>query len=223
MPNLQPKTSKIVTRIINLSRQHLTDSQVGLQLKGLKFTPTPNRNEQLLQTELKTFLRKLRLAEWHTSLEEDVDGHEITNDQISIIENKSKANPQKSKNPVLDNFLEKIEIKSNIKREEKSGLEQLKNNDEIVIQEAYKEGAIVLMDRDYYRSKILSILNNNEYYKESKEVHQLAVKRKIKKRIQDYKYLTNDEQDYLVNYESKPPFFFMDYLKYIKVKKFKNK
>ena len=50
-------------KIINLSKQNLTNSEISLLEKGLKFCPTPEKPNYLdLEIDVKEFIRKIELA-----------------------------------------------------------------------------------------------------------------------------------------------------------------
>jgi hypothetical protein len=51
----------------------LTKSEIKLLTKGLKFTPTPKSNHQELKTDIKEYMRKLRLVEFFHNRENDDD------------------------------------------------------------------------------------------------------------------------------------------------------
>ena len=68
-------------KIINLSNKKLTDAEISLLNKGLKFTPTPKLgNTQELHEDSNEFNRKLRLAEFFDGTEDQ---------DISLVRNKS--------------------------------------------------------------------------------------------------------------------------------------
>ena len=61
----QPKEELIIhPKVLNLSSVSLTPSQIQILTKGLKFTPTPQRNLPEMGKDIKDFARKLRLVEF---------------------------------------------------------------------------------------------------------------------------------------------------------------
>ena len=66
MAKVQQKPTKkeliIHSKVLNLSSVRLTPSQIQILSKGLKFTPTPQRNLPEMEKDIKDFTRKLRLA-----------------------------------------------------------------------------------------------------------------------------------------------------------------
>ena len=53
--------------------------------------------------------------------------------------------------------------------EENKALESLTNDESIIIKEADKGETVVIMDRDYYETKIMEMLLNPEFYSEMSE------------------------------------------------------
>ena len=53
---------------------------------------------------------------------------------------------------------------TNMKREELKALHELKSNKDIIIKQADKGNAVVVMDKQLYSKKILEILQNDENY-----------------------------------------------------------
>ena len=80
--------------------------------------------------------------------------------------------PPRNRNITLDNYidfftkfpLEELQVKdikrSNLTKEEQNALHELRGDSEILIFEADKGGAVVVMDRTYYADKILEMLND---------------------------------------------------------------
>ena len=99
--------------IINLSNKKLTDAEISLLNKGLKFTPTPKLgNTQELHEDSNEFNRKLKLAEFFDGTEDQ---------DISLVRNKSNFIPPSKRNDALDEFINTVEkfpktpIQSNVK------------------------------------------------------------------------------------------------------------
>ena len=68
-------------------------------------------------------------------------------------------------------------------KEENKALESLTNDESIIIKEVDKGGAVVIMDRDYYETKIMEMLFNPEIYSEMSENQGKKKMQKIKKTI----------------------------------------
>ena len=138
--------------VINLSNYKLTEDQIDLLKLGLKFCPTPKSNITELKEDVKDFERKVRLKELFGNKENKDD---------SLVKNKSKFQPTKG-NKDIDTFFQKIwnlefkdnsQIRNNLSHKQKLALEELRNNENIIIKEADKGGAVIIMEKEYYRKK----------------------------------------------------------------------
>lgn len=207
-------------RIFNLSNKTLSKFEKNVLLKGLKFTPTPEKpNENELQTDLNEFFRKLKLREFF--YEKDMDNDD------SIVKNKSFFEPPKGRNQHLDSYIEltkqisttipKTTNKNNLSSNERKALDSLTKDTSIVIKEADKGSGIVIMNSYYYEEKIKEMLNDKTFYKKTNEQCTKATFQKIRKTISTGKDLTRKEIEYLINFDCKTSFF-TDYRKFIKVK-----
>ena len=91
--------------------------------------------------------------------------------------------------------------KSNINCLERKALESLKNNEHIIIKQADKGGATVIMDKQYYKERILEMLSDRQAYGELKENEEKKIMKKINHLTKVYKQeLTKKEIDYLQNF-----------------------
>ena len=149
-----------------MSSCNLTNDQVNLLKLGLKFCPTPQSNIPELQKDLKEFERKFRLKEMFFN--------EPYNDP-SLVKNQSNFQPPKKRDKYLDQYFENLfnenleenkNTPTNLSFRQKSALTELKNNQNIVIKEADKGSAVVVLDKDFYKEKILEMINDREFYEE---------------------------------------------------------
>ena len=115
---------------------------------------------------------------------------------ISNLEN----TPTKLRNP---------KCKENITRQQRASIKKLSENNNIVIKEADKGGAVVIMDRDPYKEMAYEILQNREYYElldsDLQRSNNLKYKRFLKKHEHCF---TQKEDDYLRNFEVKESNFY---------------
>jgi hypothetical protein len=179
---------------------------------GLKFTPTPRANQEELVKDTREFTRKLRLGEFFL----DRDG----NDDGSIVKNKSQFMPPRGRNHHLDKYIDFLHAtsatqapqnqkKSNTPHYLQHALKELQDNHDLIIKEADKGGAIVLMDKDYYEEKIMEMLADKETYKEIPNNIDRKTLAKIAALTNKYDaHLTEKEKDYLVNFENKNSLFY---------------
>ncbi|KAJ8305863.1 LOW QUALITY PROTEIN: hypothetical protein KUTeg_016408 [Tegillarca granosa] len=201
---LEPET-RVEPKVINLSNKILTPTEIKLLAKGLKFTPTPRSNPQELKNDIKEYTRKLRSTEYFNT--KDKETEESTADEAEenrnnlskdLVWNKSNFNPKRGRNYTLDtvcNTLENIPLndngsntkRNNLTKYESEALESLMNNDNIIIKEADKGGAVVVMDTEFYRDRIYEMLSNTEFYKKANGNQETVTMQKINKLINKHK------------------------------------
>ena len=142
---------------------------------------------------------------------EDHGGIQTT---YSIVKNKSSFVPHRGRNETLDNYINFISDYPkhtntaakyfNTSKSENVALKQLRSRDDIIIKEADKGGAFVIMPKDYYKDKIEQILADTSSYKETTQKAEESAIRKVKILTTKHKFeLTDDERDYITNFESK--------------------
>ena len=139
--------------MINLSNKALSDSEISVLSKGLKFVATPKELDYLqIKMDLENFGRRLRLK-WHFRESEEFS-------EYPVFRPKSKFNPR-NKDIAIEVYLSKLEEEimkvtangnnfSNISREERAALNDLKSDRSIVIKEADKGSGVVVWDREDY-------------------------------------------------------------------------
>ena len=99
--------------------------------------------------------------------------------------------------------------KSNISKAENEALNALKNDVSIVIKAADKGGTTVIMDKAFYKEKILELLSDTENYMEIPNNEDDNIMKKIKKRTDEHKYeLNKKEMDYIQNFKYKTSNFY---------------
>ena len=156
----------------NLSSHQLTDSQVSLLSRCLKFIPTPATNEtrikQQLLRDFEQFARRMRLLYiFHRQNREPHPFHV-----------KSTWMPQVQHSVALESYLENAQTqlaeikitkpKNNLSRNEVKALKELKNNRAINLKRADKGTATVIMNKadKIYEAKMQ--LDNREHYERLK-------------------------------------------------------
>lgn len=177
----------------------------------MKFAPTPdNSNLHELKTDLKEFTRKLRLIEQFGN-KEDGDN--------SRVRNRSNYVPPKNRNQTLEKCISNIEnipiaknnknLKKNTNKEEKFAIKSLSEDTSIVIKEADKGGATVIMDREHYKKMTFNILNDVDYYEKLKSDPTKLDRIKYNKFVERYQEcLTEKELDYLLKFETRQSNFY---------------
>ena len=176
------KTASCFT--LNLSQQHLTDSELKLLDRGMTFVPTyftaPMHSVYALQNRL---VRNLKLKDYFRENESD-----DFDPKVKSFTNPSKWTPADSKvgRSTLDaiqtivsgtedllrgrrlpsgGLVRLHESKDNLSVEERRALKRLRSNQSIVIKPADKGSATVVMDKSTYLTEGYRQLNNTKYYK----------------------------------------------------------
>ena len=209
--------------MINISKRDLSDIQIKVLEKGLKFTPTPKRDTTDIVKDTDEFCRKLRLREYFGDSE---------NDDQSLVRNNTNFKPPPNRNIHLDEYISCLKgsananantkrVKDNLNKEERKAIDSLRNDHSIVIKEADKGGAVVIMDCEHYKCMAMEQLLNTEYYTKltgSQDHVTLKMIRKLTNQYSDH--LTKKEQEYLNILNAKAAIS-TDFRKFISRNKFK--
>ena len=196
-----------------MSSYSLSKAEIRLLSKGFKFAPTPISNHPELEKDVNEFCRKLRLKEFFYQDESENSSYE----DPSIARNKSTFHPSRNRDRALDTGIDAMQkasknlqsfalktAKDNLTHSERRALKTLRQNHNIIIKEADKGGAICIMDKTYYASKIKSLLNDQNTYKFIKDDQISSTINKIKKFTKKYsETLTQKEIDFINNFEIK--------------------
>ena len=164
-------------KIINLSSRELSNDEISLLNRGLKFVPTPKSPNILdLEIDIKEFIRKLKLKEFFYNNKNISENGETE----SIVVPKSDFIPYKVKSPALDAICLNLEHNAenlqrlvpkntvgNLSSKEEAALEALKRDEMLVIKRADKGGGIVIMDTDFYVGHMTTELNKKTVYKKT--------------------------------------------------------
>ena len=160
----------VSSNVVNISKRVLSQAEISLLSKGLKFIPTPPTvNRAILKEELEVFGRKLRLK-WHFR---DNESSGIYN----IFKKKSNFKPRK-KDAAIEIYLSKLEEEifnldfnlqyNNLTKAERAALRNLRDDTSIVIKEADKGSAVVVWDREDYLAEADKQLGDSNVYAELK-------------------------------------------------------
>ena len=161
--------------VVNLSRRQLSEAEIQLLSKGLKFSPTPTDIDRAkLKSDMEAYKRRMRLI-WHFRNQQDKDGYDNCNTNYKF---RPKSTWQPPRNdPVLENYLSLLEKEvlsvspegnnfSNLSHSEHLSLQQLKSDRNIVIKEADKGSGIVVWDREDHISEANRQLDDRQVYEE---------------------------------------------------------
>ena len=142
---------------------------------------------------------------------------EMTN--RSLVKNPSNFVPPMSEDKYLNIFIEATKNyhkqhatakKSNLTRGEQNDLNEQKNDDTIIIKEADKGGATVIMNKTFYRAKVHEMLADNEHYAELTDLnYDDKIIKKIGKLLKKFhQETTKKKKEYLQNFAWKTSNFY---------------
>ena len=98
---------------------------------------------------------------------------------------------------------------SNLTRDEQLAIRSLAGDSSIVIKEADKGGAVVIMDADYYRDKISEMLSDEEFYSEINSDMDSQTRKLIKTLVDKHGAgLYKEEADDLKNFKQEISYFY---------------
>ena len=158
------------------------------------------------------FTRKIRLTEYF-------EGNEDNTDE-SLVRNKSNWIPPKGRNNDLETFISNVvdiplvptkkdNIKYNLPIPQQKTIKSLMSDESIIIKEADKGGATVIMDKLFYQNEIEKLLSNQDYYTKLEKSPHKDIMKNYTKYLQKYEgTLTQKEFEYLSNFEKKESNFY---------------
>ena len=205
--------------VTNLSQHPLTESQVSLLSRGLKFIPDRHKVDKLkLLADLAEWERRMRLKEFFY-----VEGAEpqIKQDEKDPLEKfkvpkKSSFTPNKGCDMWLDMYIEmdKTDIinslkklgKLNISPGENDAFLSLLHNDDIVIRPADKGSGIVVLDKTKYVESLQAEMEESNSYTMTEDDQTKKSMREVKKLVnQMYKdgAISQDMKQFLIPRYSK--------------------
>ena len=132
----------------------------------------------------------------------------------SPVKNKSNFVPPKTNDNYLTSFLDSLQTvheienirnsESNMFKAEQKALKNLQINYTIIIKEADKGGATLIMDKTNYKNIITEMLSDDEYYIELQRNEDNNIIKKIGKLVKESEqYLTQNEREYLAHFSRK--------------------
>ncbi|XP_052223979.1 uncharacterized protein LOC127839634 [Dreissena polymorpha] len=175
--------------VTNLSKKTLTDAQISLLSKGLKFIPTRKTIDKgKLLTDLSAWERRMRLKEYFYS--EDAE-HRTREDKHQYKKKTSTWTPKAGRDKWLDTYIQAVKddiicglkrkFKYNLSKSEEQAIKELLHDDDIVIRPADKGSGIVIMDREDYVKKLKCEMSDSETYVAVTDDKTRIVENKVKK------------------------------------------
>ena len=220
--------------VVNLSDRILTPPELAILNKGLKFCPTPGEPDiSEHHNDLEKFhLRLKRYLHFYKAPADENGIIDITIIPPSNLDPNEPFKHQKFKNPSLwvpppisnlEHFITKNHLDlsdtklpktkyNNISREEREAIKSLSKDSSIVIKQADKGGAVVIMNRTDYIKEGLRQLSDDKFYIETPSdltsTHYNAIEKKAKD------MLNNEEidiscYDYLIKTPVRTAQFYM--------------
>ena len=191
--NVQPK-------IFNVSAFAFTKNHLKLLSHGTKFTPVTRGTYIDAKKSTEEFTRKLKIK---------FNFHDQEFEDKSLRRNKSR-NPINVRDEEMKQIIktiqevepEKIETKDNLTLEERKALEDIEGNEDIVIKEADKGGALVILDREFYERKMIMADHLNDtstYAKVNNDVDEKAMRNLTKLVKKHEKCFTKGEKSYVLD------------------------
>ena len=213
--------------MFNFSNYTLSNEEWQVVKLGLKYVPDPQWSEKdftQLKTDLKQFQVKLRREEHfrrHVTNDNNTLNNEPTQTRKDMFANPSRWVPDPSDDRIFQSILENIgqqantqperhkQFKSNVTREQRKAIGSLARNNEIVLKEADKGGATVILNKQDYHAKMYEILQDSTTYKQITNYSINTTKRKIEAFIKKHEdALTKKERLYLKNFEMKTGYIY---------------
>ena len=183
--------------------------QLQLLKHGHKFTPTTAYSYYDFKHDVERFANKLKIREVF---------FDSPNDDESIVRKSSQkeiASEDKELSDII-RLMDRIEPVSrntalNLSRAEQTALTELMNNDEIIIKPADKGGCLVIMDKDFYRDKlVIQDHLSTDTYQQSDSNSDAKTMDSLRELANSHNHcLTNKERDYICNFQWKTSEFYV--------------
>ena len=178
--------------VVNLSSEKFSDAELSLLSKGLSFCPTPPfLNIQEIKCDLRKFERRIRLAEFFATNDHTVSSCISTPDSDSSIEQSvvekrdhsifrshSSFTPKSDRNETLNTYISTVTneiiercsqvthevFRANLSKAERIAIRNIEQKRNVVVKDADKGSAIVVMDRHRYVNEALRHLSDDHCY-----------------------------------------------------------
>ena len=183
------KTESNRKYIKNLSNLELTNDQINLLSRGLKFVPTPTTNETALRkqllTDFKDFARRMRLQFIYHGKDKNIHPFYV----------KSNWEPPVQQSVTLESYLEEIKIQlahtpitkaiPNLPLNERKAITELKNNSEINVKKADKGTTTVIMNKLDKTQEGQTLLDDGNNYTPLEDPMAGATFQKVKQIVEE--------------------------------------
>ena len=204
--------TKVKPVVYNLSSVDLKECENELLALGPKMVSTTNSDLLQNKIDILNFSRKLLLIEQFHGKEEEC---------IDLIKPESAFIPKFTKSAVLKGIVEdlelyanelsekdRLEFNDNLTKIQREGLKSLKSKDNILISKADKGSSFIVLDRDFYRQKVLEKLESSTYQKIHRNVDYFTML-KLKTFCKKYgNCLTKKEKNAITKFDFKTTFIY---------------
>ena len=181
-----------VKEVVNLSSKRLSQPQLSILQKGLKFVPTKTDIDfSKLLTDLQLWERRMRLKEYFYDTDDNSEAVE-KGDKFKL-KKKITWTPREGRDKWLDQYIKEVkddiirglrrDFSKNITRSEEEAIRQLFHDNSIVIRPADKGSGIVIMDAETYTDQLEKEMFESKSYEEVKEDMSVKISNKIKKLV----------------------------------------
>ena len=221
--NLEKPTSikdDVQITVINISGVELSHSQGQLLSKSLKFNVSTDITEFTkidFTADAELLIQKIKHKSYHSN-----KSKKNSDSEMPIVKNKSQRRTATTNPEILklqDTIQETVQsccsttnrndmgkgFVHNVTQSERAALQELQNNYELVIREADKGSAVVLMNTTYYCNAATTLLQSNRYKKRpdlSKDGAMRKLRSARKQIIDEFRLtLLKEEIDFLENFE----------------------
>ena len=188
----------------------MTEPQISILSRSPKFCISQPGNYFDIKKDIATLQKKLKLA--HNFKDSDyVDPSLVKHSTITEVKTNNEW-LQYIVN-VLDGLEpEPIQSASNVSREERNAIRELRENKNIVIKKADKTNVFVIMDTTYYRDKLVlqDHLNTSVYERTTEDADKKVFNAQTKLMDKHVKCLTKKEYKYITNYMWKTSNFYVN-------------
>ena len=176
--------------MFNLSRRVLSESEIRLLSKGLKFVPTPvSMNRAQLKLDSEEFGRRLKLKyHFRNHVSENfshIPSYRPPSDWTSEINDVHLEMYLSELEEQLMKISEQGYNYPNLTVEEREALKSLRNDPSIIIKEADKGSAVVIWDREDYIREAMTQLGDKDVYSEIDDIPLSGINKQIEEVLGD--------------------------------------
>ena len=213
------KFSYLGKRVINLSKYSLSKSEISLLERGITFAPTPGDADIAeIHSEVNKFIRRILLKLHFHDPDPDLRSAYFNQIPPGLVKfRKPSTWTPRTNDPCVNAFIHNVHKSMselnprsrethNLTKEERSSLNNLKSNGNIVIKKADKGSSIVVMNRSDYISEAERQLSDTNFYqvqtKDLTQEHQDHVNNLVERLFRS-EYITEPIYHCLINTKPK--------------------